>query len=873
MSQVTTVRLAQAVDKNWRGAFDILVTPTDHQPVALASRTSGLIEPNFLSYAGNGGISLAQLSTIQQLTGVAVAAPVATIGYMTSDAVAPDLYISRSELPAHPTVYHLTLRATTSDGLRSIAVSTQTLDVVLGPADLSLPTLPFISSNGDMAWDPSGVHLIFSDLPPQVTPVVAVDPSAEEALLGPSFSFLDQLKIPTSKLTVATFEARRIPAEFALAATQLSTLQSDASKRGDVASSTSTDGSAAQKPVVPVVVSNHLSYPLRITVNIQQMGEPLNSYPTGATLKEKIDAARKSAGTALHGTAVASLDASARLRGFEPPSLTVLWPGSDQPNGTSYSTQASSSLATQIAGRAAYKGIAGPDNDVPAYRIQPRGMVGFDGQAPSGSSALSQSYRQFEAVPFAIANAGEGVGEDAAAHPFFVAPVGTFNLAGLSLPDNPLTHVPLGAYEPVSGRLVMSNGSVGARVTPTENPLGFLTGPPEVMTTIHEAATLRGPSPIDAVRVRVAGLRGFGPTAENKVATVASKIAQLGLNVRIVAGSSPHAVDVYVPAYYPSGKDLGWVREEWTSLGAAQISSAALSRGEETLLLLSLVVAMLLAASLAYANLNTKRNNLRVWNSLGWPRWRQAWWLVSDSCLGGGAIVVAVVLGSVLFNRAGTALLAGVGVGVVLVLTELVAAVVLLTGRQELAARRRASRRFSNGRISRFAGYARRTAFRAPSLVLLTAMGVGVSAAAISLAAGSLRSSGHTVAGTMLGRYLNSTLVVVHAISIVLLVVAGQVAAIIATRSWHQRRRSEVASLAAAGWTFRHIVRVLRIERALIALLGLIVALCCVIVLELVGVNQIGAWTGPVLLLLCGSYIVLGEGSARLFVRGLWPEP
>ncbi|HEX5415040.1 MAG TPA: hypothetical protein VFZ25_05190, partial [Chloroflexota bacterium] len=99
MSQLTQIRLTETVNRNWRGAYDILVTPRSERTTAGAANTSGLIEPDFLAYGGHGGISFSQLNVIRGIAGVAVAAPVTTVGYIASDVAAAHVYISRSRLP------------------------------------------------------------------------------------------------------------------------------------------------------------------------------------------------------------------------------------------------------------------------------------------------------------------------------------------------------------------------------------------------------------------------------------------------------------------------------------------------------------------------------------------------------------------------------------------------------------------------------------------------------------------------------------------------------------------------------------------------------------------------------------------------------
>ncbi|TAM69734.1 MAG: hypothetical protein EPN50_04775, partial [Chloroflexota bacterium] len=85
------IALTGVVDAHWRGAYDLLVRPkgSTTSPTSSAA-TAGLVEPDFLvESSGAKGISLDALAAIRALPGVAVAAPISVVGYVTSSALAP----------------------------------------------------------------------------------------------------------------------------------------------------------------------------------------------------------------------------------------------------------------------------------------------------------------------------------------------------------------------------------------------------------------------------------------------------------------------------------------------------------------------------------------------------------------------------------------------------------------------------------------------------------------------------------------------------------------------------------------------------------------------------------------------------------------
>jgi hypothetical protein len=872
MSQLTNIRLTQAVDRNWRGAYDILVTPRSHETTRSAAATSGLIEPDFLAYGGHGGISFAQLNAIRNTPGVAVAAPVSTIGYVVSDAVAPHIFVSRKRLPRAPTLYRLSLRVTTSDGLHTFTVSRQTMTILLGPSELT-GRVPFVNSDGAFGWDPSGVDLAFGFLPPQVTPVIAVDPKAEQRLFGSSFHFLTRLSIPAEKLRLGNFDASLISPRFALAASELGALQ-DAAARGGNAAASAGDVSL-REPVVPIVVSDHLAYPLRLTVEIDRKGRHLAAYPRPQPVAEEIRTIEREVGGGSKRIGRVSVDVGGQLRAFEPASLTLLWPGSSRP-GNSYLTHSESRLDTELAERATYTPGSLPSG--PAYRIKPRGLVGWDGEPASRTESRVESYRAFTSVPLAVARGTAPPSSDSGAprQAFFLAPVGVFDFGMLHLPANQLNHVPLGAYEPATGLLLPARpGQQGRTLTPTENPLGFLTGPPEVMTSISEAKLLRGSAPIDAVRVRVGGISTFDAHARDTVTGVASRIADLGLDARVVAGSSPRVVDVYVPKYLPSGRDLGWVAEDWTSLGAAQAAHRALSGAEKALLLLSGVVAILLAATVSSVGIGGAARDAGIWRTLGWSSRRILWWLISDSTIGAlGVITAAVVAGAL--ARGGTLVVLGLGLGLVLLGAQVAVAILVL--RREIRGARRPSSRLRRcrqpARVARLTAVALawRAILRQARASAAIAGGCAISALVVAVAAGAVRSGSESASTSLLGMYLNTTLFAFHAASLGLLACGGLAAAAIATQAWQRRRWTEIRAFAAVGLSRSEVLRELRSERVLLAVASLLLAIVGALVLHVVGISVGGAFALPTILILCGSYAAAAELSAKRRVKQWWPD-
>ena len=225
--------LGQVVDTNSRGLYDILVLPEGKGP-----DTDTLKQPDYVS--GTGGITQEQLGQIRGLADVGVAAPISLVSKVVQDIEFPQLkatdYVGYNEniegyleqqnitdavpgeewpepdsvLSEEPKNYRITAKAVTSNGVSDTVLFETAAEGSLGQAKLeelkvpggtSLRTVAPEGETGIKFPDPAGgsAHGDFDltvALPmlPQITEtVVAVDPTAEQALLGEAGGFLAPL--------------------------------------------------------------------------------------------------------------------------------------------------------------------------------------------------------------------------------------------------------------------------------------------------------------------------------------------------------------------------------------------------------------------------------------------------------------------------------------------------------------------------------------------------------------------------------------------------------------------------------------------------------------------------------------------------------
>src|SRR5919108_641761 len=78
-TSTSALRSRGTIGRNYRTAYDVLVRPKGSETPL--ERSEGLVRDNYLS-GDKGGISFAQWHTIEHVPGVAVAAPIANVGYI-----------------------------------------------------------------------------------------------------------------------------------------------------------------------------------------------------------------------------------------------------------------------------------------------------------------------------------------------------------------------------------------------------------------------------------------------------------------------------------------------------------------------------------------------------------------------------------------------------------------------------------------------------------------------------------------------------------------------------------------------------------------------------------------------------------------------
>lgn len=810
------LQVTSQVDAHWRGAYDILVRPDDSR--LQLEQTAGVVEPNFLGFTGTGGITLDQLAGIRGLQDVELAAPVSFIGYITTTAAAPTIHFTK--WPSQFTLYLAKVTIATSDGLSPLILYQQQVRVLLGPSPATggPPTVLSDYGEGSVNQYPDGSYTadLYGDrlLPGILSPVLAIDPEAEQRLLGSTGGGLSALaQLSGQAFTAKTSEQLQIPPQFGQVGMDLARLASRPSTAG--------------RPVFPLLVAGRMWTSLNVRLDVSQLGSPISKpIDVSGAPSQVLDLAAHAAGSTVTAAGQVTADVGNELLPFAPAMMVVGWPGSSmlKPSGM---FKRPSDFRPALSGRPAYKSATAPVGlSGLAFEIEQKGVAdaGGDihGSGPATvATATEQTYRTLDPVGNPLLKSF--ISTAAYDAPFVFAPVGTFDMADFAPAADPLTYVPLGAYDPPDTTYVAdpSGHPVTPRaMTPTLNPAGLIQVPPLAIADLSAAAAFRGSAPIDAIRVRVTGLSGFDEGAKAKVERVASQIAAMGLDVDIVAGSSPQTVDVYVPAYDTSVNppaDLGWVEQHWTTLGAATRVVEGLGDTNAALLGLATLALLIVIAGLEVLFATTRRRDAAILAAVGWNRAARVRWQASEALTAGIAVTAVGLAAWSVLGRSPAALAVVLLIGAAFPVAGLVAALVVPVSAGTVVSGGRGGAILRRIPVDGLTAFTLRSLVARPARTGIMILALGAAAATTGPSLALVASVGLRVGPTRLAGAVGAQLAP-YQLGLLALAAAGSVAfALVALRSSVADRDEELRALVASGWLPVHVRGLMRRERVVIA--------------------------------------------------------
>jgi hypothetical protein len=619
------------LNENWRGTYDILVTiPAQDSDTDV---TGGLVDANFVAAQGAGGISLAQLEQIRAISGVEVAAPIGMVGSIRRYALIPSLVVTKADVLGESEAQSVEwVLQTTATLLFSDAAGDDAQPIAQGINRAWLQVLAEADSEQSMFGGMSTINttslgmkiiddffaLPLASLPAFSSSILAVDPIAEMQLLGdtgaaflaPLLEWYEAAGVPDDGIPderIASFEwADYIPTEVFYSQSEEIQQAADAAEQG-----------LDEKTVVPMVVSRDSTRELSLQVEVALADKDFSTMD----LTDIQQALKLLNPTDFVPYTTIEADVSSVASPFVTPDLTVLLREAEMSDARrTIHWVPTTAMDAELIGRPSYEAASAPGGGL-AFEVVPQNVVeanGFVYRSPYVESTGMEddvgkvrAYRSATSLNITSA---------------LSAPLGYFSLediADFGVAD--VSYVPVGYSSAVDTWQVTDSGE-RVPVLPNLSNLDFITTPPGAFTDLEGGAALRGETPIDAIRIRVADIASYTPESQAKIANIAAQIELLGLQAVVVAGSSPQSVSLFVPDYYvdKTGDEanLGWVSQEWSTPGAAVTVETALT---STVLVLTVVAVISGAAGFtvsAVTNAKGARSAVRVLREVGWRKTR-----------------------------------------------------------------------------------------------------------------------------------------------------------------------------------------------------------------------------------------------------------
>jgi putative ABC transport system permease protein len=818
-ARTSQLRTVGTVSAHFRAAYDILVRPKGAR-TQLETRT-GTVQPNFLSGI-YGGISLRQYHDIRQLPGVAVAAPIAMVGY---------------SLPIVPVTTRLPASAMAGPGRRLYRLRTTWVSAAGHIRIQQAPSYVYLTSN-PIRPSPGG-SATFEQLPSgtRASTCAGYPLGSDEPPFGPA----KQANLWCWSRTTGMYgegsweglTARRpgfavywsfpmlIAAVDPAAEAKLDGLNRAVTSGrylGENAGAALHPGMGGMSSTTfPVLAAARSGIGEYAVTQVQQLARP-DSPPRldPAAMRRDATAAGQPVSTVRVTAAQAYQQLLAEIAGTGHRDFSQGLDGYWSVGPTRYRRDGAGSLvASTVRNSASVWSFALPGAHGP----------------PMDNAATS--YRTVREHKMFNLNAVGNV--DPAPVP---RAVGVFDPARITDFDR-LSEVPLGPYQPTAAVPAGPARSVlrGSDLQPSLNLGGYVSQPVQLITTLAALPALENSTvfsgdlhagdPISVIRVRVTGVTGPNPVSLERIKEVAQQIAvRTGLDVDIVTGSSPAPTAITLAAGR-YGQPALTLREGWVKKGVAVAILTAVDKKSVLLFVLILVVCALFVANSATAAVRGRRQELGVLACLGWTRPRLFAVVLGELAVIG---LAAGVLGG-LASLPVAALLhlhASPGRAALAVPAAVILAVAAGTGPAWLAARADpvASVRPPVLAVRRghhpagLIGLAAVNVLRTPGRSLVGALSLAVGVAALTLVTGVTLAFRGVVVGSLLGDAVAVQVRGVDFVAIAATVALGVLAVTDVVVLNIRERSAEFATLRALGWPESALGRLVVGEALLIGVAG-----------------------------------------------------
>jgi putative ABC transport system permease protein len=595
-SRTAQVRTVGKVSANFQPAYDILVRPKGARS-AVESKT-GTVAPDFLSGI-YGGITMAQWHQIEQIPGVQVAAPIAMVGYTELNAY---LFVP---LPA---------AALAGSGRRLFRISTTWVSdrgatrVAQPPSYLYVTPLPLSQTANNGVSDGTGPGCQApAVLSPGTNPFGSVAQSYVQC--WSRVNQYDMPPTPGSHGSVGYIVTWTVPVLIA-AIDPDAEAKLDGLNKALVSGRYLTENESAASPTLPVLASSASGMNEYAQSTVAQLAAP--------SAMRDMTAAWESAEASAPGRTVAT----GRTTAQQAYGGLINGPPTDYEGAASGDFVEGYWSVGPVGYRRTTAGVLTPRqvvNPPSVWYTETLSSVAMDDEESQYRTVTSHLTAQ------SILPGGYSIA--------LIKIAGVFDPARMRAFD-PLSQVPLGDYQAVAAapaNTASLRALHGGDLLPNQNIGGLVSQPVNLVTTLaalpglesgHGYTGVPAADPISVIRVRVAGVTGAGALSRERINAVAQQIEQrTGLDVDIVAGSSPSPVTIDVPAG-KFGQPPLTLTQNWVKEGVALLILRAVDKTSVALYVLILVVCVLFVGNAATAAVRGRRRELGVLAAVGWRRSR-----------------------------------------------------------------------------------------------------------------------------------------------------------------------------------------------------------------------------------------------------------
>ena len=816
-SRTEQARTLGAVSANFRPAYDILVRPRGAR-TAVESKT-GTVQPDFLSGI-YGGITMAQYRKIQQIPGVQVAAPIAMVGYAQLNA-SRFVPVPKGALAGSGRqLYRISTTYVNDNGASRVTQPPGYLYVT------PLRLRGSVNVGDPAATDGTGpgcTHTINTALSPKTNPFGTAAQSYASC-----WSRVNQYDFGpaaagggASGTEAGYWVAWTIPVLIA-AIDPDAEAELDGLNKALVSGTYLKEDEGDSGPTFPVLASSDSGMNEYTQTTVQRLVAP----PVMPDMNVRWASAQASAPgrtvATVRTTAQQAYDLATKGLG---PRITVT-------NRLGTYTGISFSGYWSVGPVEYQRTTAGA---LVPRRVVNSSSVWYIGTV--ASVAMHDEDTQYRTVTSHAKVSAQNPAPGSPIPPL-IKVVGVFDRSRIRSFD-PLSQVPLGDYQPVTvapATAASRRALHGGDLLPSQNVGGLVSQPLNLVTTLSALPVLENArfftgvhaaDPISVIRVRVAGVTGPGALSRERIDLVAQQIVQrTGLDVDVVAGSSPSPVTIDLPADR-FGEPPLTLSENWVKEFVALALISAVDKASLVLFTLILVVCVLFVGNAGTAAVRGRRRELGVLAAVGWRRSRLFGTVLGELAgiglaagLLAAAIAVPVSAALGLDASAGRALLA-VPVAIAVAVIGGLAPAWLAARADPISSVRPpvfAIRRAYHPRgITSLAAL---NVARTPGRTLIGVASLAVGIAALTMLTAITVAFRGQIVGSLLGDYIAVQVRTVDYIAVGATVTLGVLAVADVVFLNIRERAAELATMRSFGWRDTALARLVITEGAIIGVIG-----------------------------------------------------